>query len=144
MHWLPSKPALSSFLGVGFFVLLAQSATSLARQLQLPWSCNPGIGWGIILPPLIAPLASWGSIAIIFFFLLWSVRIRWGIDWVLGLILLLAGGLSNGLDRLRIGCVIDYLLLPLWPRFNVADVMIVTGAIIIVMAILHPIKRNNS
>ena len=41
--------------------------------------------------------------------------------------LLCGGALGNLADRLRDGSVIDFVNLPLWPAFNVADVAIVIG-----------------
>lgn len=48
-----------------------------------------------------------------------------------GLVLITAGGLSNLLDRLIYGGVIDYFRFGLWSTFNLADVSIVVGAILI-------------
>ena len=36
--------------------------------------------------------------------------------------LLLGGALGNLIDRLREGSVTDFIKLPLWPAFNVADI----------------------
>ena len=47
--------------------------------------------------------------------------------------LILSGGLGNLIDRLRLGYVVDMFHLPFWPSyptFNVADVCIVSGAIL--------------
>jgi signal peptidase II len=41
--------------------------------------------------------------------------------------LLSGGALGNLADRLRDGSVIDFVNLPLWPAFNLADVAIVVG-----------------
>ena len=49
--------------------------------------------------------------------------------------LLLGGALGNLLDRAREGAVIDFLDLPLWPAFNVADVAITTGVIALLLAL---------
>lgn len=56
-----------------------------------------------------------------------------------GLELVLAGGISNLLDRLLRGYVIDYIdisSLVKYPVFNIADISIVCGVIIIIIAIL--------
>ncbi|MBJ7518550.1 MAG: signal peptidase II [Solirubrobacteraceae bacterium] len=49
--------------------------------------------------------------------------------------LLLGGALGNVIDRIRIGAVIDYLKLPNWPAFNLADVSITVGVILLVIVI---------
>ena len=49
--------------------------------------------------------------------------------------LLLGGALGNISDRIREGAVIDFLKLPGWPAFNVADIAIVAGVIAFVIAL---------
>jgi len=62
--------------------------------------------------------------------------------WVeaLPLALILGGALGNVIDRLRIGAVVDFLDLHYggyhWPAFNVADMAISAGAVIILAALL--------
>ena len=43
--------------------------------------------------------------------------------------LLLGGALGNIIDRLREGAVVDFLKLPAWPAFNLADVAITIGVL---------------
>lgn len=45
--------------------------------------------------------------------------------------LLLGGALGNIVDRLREGAVIDFVKLPYWPPFNVADSAIVVGVVVL-------------
>jgi signal peptidase II len=45
-----------------------------------------------------------------------------------GFALVLAGAIGNGLDRLVRGHVVDFIHVRFWPVFNVADVLIVSGA----------------
>jgi signal peptidase II len=52
---------------------------------------------------------------------------------------LVAGGaLGNLADRIRIGSAIDFLDVPLWPAFNIADVAIVAGVGLFVAIVLAP------
>ncbi len=44
---------------------------------------------------------------------------------------LLGGALGNIIDRLREGAVIDFLKLPYWPAFNVADSAITIGVVVL-------------
>lgn len=46
------------------------------------------------------------------------------------LALIVAGGLSNLVDRLIYGGVVDYIKIFVWPIFNIADVMIVVGVLL--------------
>ena len=46
--------------------------------------------------------------------------------------MLLGGALGNIVDRLREGAVIDFIKLPHWPAFNVADSAITVGVVVLV------------
>ncbi len=47
--------------------------------------------------------------------------------------LLLGGALGNLADRVRDGAVTDFIDLPLWPTFNLADVSIVVGVFLLLI-----------
>jgi signal peptidase II len=49
--------------------------------------------------------------------------------------LLLGGALGNIVDRARDGAVTDWIKLPLWPAFNLADVAITVGVLALLAAI---------
>jgi signal peptidase II len=49
--------------------------------------------------------------------------------------LLVGGALGNIVDRIREGAVVDFVKLPAWPAFNVADVAIVAGVIAFVVVL---------
>jgi signal peptidase II len=52
---------------------------------------------------------------------------------------LLAGGaLGNLADRVRMDAVTDFIDPPLWPTFNLADVAITLGAVVLVLVSLGP------
>jgi signal peptidase II len=55
----------------------------------------------------------------------------------LGLAIIAGGALSNLLDRLRLGYVIDFLDFRVWPVFNLADVAIVVGTGLILLRLLR-------
>ncbi|MEX0672227.1 MAG: signal peptidase II [Candidatus Babeliales bacterium] len=52
---------------------------------------------------------------------------------IIGELLVLAGGLSNLIDRIYYGAVVDFILVGgqgwYWPAFNIADTAIVLGAV---------------
>ncbi len=52
--------------------------------------------------------------------------------------LLLGGALANLADRVRQGAVTDFISLPLWPTFNLADVCIIVG----VLLLLFDVERS--
>jgi signal peptidase II len=47
--------------------------------------------------------------------------------------LLIGGAVGNLADRVRDGAVTDFIDLPLWPTFNLADVAIVVGVILLLI-----------
>jgi signal peptidase II len=49
--------------------------------------------------------------------------------------MLLGGALGNIADRVREGAVVDFVKLPYWPAFNVADAAITFGVIILLVVI---------
>lgn len=49
--------------------------------------------------------------------------------------LLIGGALGNLADRVRDGAVTDFIDLPLWPTFNLADLAIVAGVFLLVLAV---------
>jgi lipoprotein signal peptidase len=62
-----------------------------------------------------------------------KVFVPWNLDF--GILLILSGALSNVIDRLQFGCVIDFINQPIGPIFNLADVFISIGVIITVVSI---------
>lgn len=56
----------------------------------------------------------------------------------LGVGLLVGGALGNLVDRLRLDAVTDFLDPPLWPAFNLADVAITAGVVVVALAALAP------
>jgi len=49
--------------------------------------------------------------------------------------MLLGGAVGNVIDRVREGAVIDFLKLPAWPAFNVADAAITVGVVVLFVVI---------
>ena len=52
--------------------------------------------------------------------------------------LLLGGALGNLIDRVRVGAVTDFIKLPLWPAFNVADIAITFGVLALLCVLERP------
>jgi signal peptidase II len=58
--------------------------------------------------------------------------------------LIVAGAVGNTFDRLRRGYVVDFVHLSHWPVFNVADVLVVVGAILLAWASLAGPRSTRS
>jgi signal peptidase II len=52
--------------------------------------------------------------------------------------MLIGGALGNIIDRLRDGAVTDFIKLPAWPAFNVADVSITFGVLVLLYVTERP------
>jgi signal peptidase II len=59
----------------------------------------------------------------------WLVRLALGLQ--------LGGAMGNLTDRLRLGHVTDFIYFHFWPLFNVADMSIVTGVILLALTMLR-------
>jgi signal peptidase II len=81
------------------------------------------------------------TIALLLGFLVF-LAFRGGSGWLVWLpaALLIGGALGNLADRVRDGGVTDFIDLPLWPTFNLADVSIVVG----VLLLLLDVERSKS
>ncbi len=104
---------------------------------------NTGIAFGLLsgANTLVGLLA-----ALVALLLLAHHRDRWRADRLVqvGLGLVLGGAAGNLLDRVRFGYVVDFLALPYWPVFNVADVSVVVGGALLAFQALRHGHRSGS
>jgi signal peptidase II len=56
--------------------------------------------------------------------------------------LLVGGALGNLIDRVRLGRVVDFLDFRVWPVFNLADIAIVVGALLLIIDIWRSDKEK--
>lgn len=97
--------------------------------LQIGFFTNLNIAFGLPLPQAVIIILT--VLILIFLGLVWSFNLsKLNFLNVFGLSLVILGALSNLLDRLIFGYVIDYINIFIWPVFNLADAMIVAGLII--------------
>jgi signal peptidase II len=115
-----------------------ETKTLISGLLALEYAENPGIAFGQLQEGgsfgrwFFVALAAAASISVLVYFF----RTPRSDDRVLGACaLLLAGIIGNLTDRVRLGYVIDFILLHLgsyhWPTFNVADMSICAGALLL-------------
>ncbi len=100
--------------------------------------CNKNIAWGIPIAPAIFYL-TW--IAIIAVLICIFCRTKNYTQKIL-LALILSGAVSNLIDRIRLGCVVDYIDLKFWPIFNLADAYITVGIISFILVIASVAKQS--
>ncbi|MBI4898830.1 MAG: signal peptidase II [Actinobacteria bacterium] len=96
---------------------------------------NEGIAFGLFSgrPWLVLGLVAAALSVLVWFFA--RHRDRPGLWLATGL--LLGGAFGNAIDRLTIGYVRDFVNLPGWPSFNVADIAITCGVIVLVLTAEH-------
>jgi signal peptidase II len=108
--------------------------------LQFAYTENPGIAFGQLQDGgsfarwFFVALAAAASFAVFYYFM----RTPRSDDRVLGACaLLLAGILGNLTDRVRLGYVVDFIVMHAgeyhWPTFNIADASICIGAVLLML-----------
>jgi signal peptidase II len=111
--------------------------TDLALGFELARVMNSGIAFGLFSDGsdgLVLLFTSGALALIVGWFALDTTR-----PWLwLGVGLLSGGALGNLADRIRDGAVTDFLDPPLWPAFNLADVAITLGVVVIALAAMAP------
>lgn len=55
----------------------------------------------------------------------------------LALCLMLSGAFGNMIDRFRLGYVVDFIHLPHWPIFNIADMLLCIGAALLAYILIR-------
>ncbi len=66
----------------------------------------------------------------------WLVRLALGLQ--------LGGAMGNLTDRLRVGHVTDFIYFHFWPLFNVADMSIVAGVILLALTMLREERKPSA
>jgi signal peptidase II len=122
----------------------APEQSFLADTVRLHYHENPGafLAFGASWPPVVrAFVFQFGNALFLAGAGFLAARYRWSRVAGYGLVLFLAGGLSNLADRLAIGSVIDFLNLGVGPIrtgiFNVADVAIMAGIAMVLWEVLR-------
>lgn len=115
---------------------LGESIPVVQDIFHLTYVLNPGAAFGIL------ENQRWFFIAICVAILLGvaifykSIR-RECAMFRYGLGLLLGGAVGNLIDRIQNGLVVDFLDFRIWPVFNIADIAICVGAVMLVVSLLN-------
>ena len=140
---MTAKPRLLLYSLCGVFLLLldqllkylTRTELDTPRYLIKPWLGleyfgNPGIAFSLSIPNAAIVVAT--PLIILWLALLLVNKQRHPI-FSCGLTLILAGAVSNFIDRVIFGVTIDYLRV-LTGVLNLADVAIVTGAVLLILS----------
>ena len=112
----------------------------IASVLDLRYAENTDVAFNALraVPERIrAPLlVAFGALAIV---AIGVALLRWrgGAAARAALLLILAGALGNYLDRLLRGYVVDFIHVPHWPVFNVADILVCAGTALLAVTVLR-------
>ncbi|MFA5022525.1 MAG: signal peptidase II [Patescibacteria group bacterium] len=110
--------------------------------LNFEFAKNFGIAFGILFTQIILVPFVVVITLILFSFLINAYQKR--NFWEIGsLTFIIAGAISNLFDRLRFGYVIDYINVPWFTVFNLADCLITTGVIILIFDVWFKPKLVN-
>jgi signal peptidase II len=126
-----------------------EDMTVIRGVLSFVYAENPGIAFGQLQEGgafgrwFFVVLASLAAVAVLFYFF----RTARNDDRILGACaLLLAGILGNLTDRVRLGFVVDFILLHAgqyhWPTFNVADASITVGALLLAYDLVFASRKT--
>lgn len=102
------------------------------RVLELKIKANPGIAFGININPFI-----FYPLVIILFILLY---LAFKNSFPKALSLIIGGAISNIIDRIYLGHVVDFINFQIWSVFNLADLAIIVGAVILIFKALKGSK----
>jgi signal peptidase II len=123
----------------------------LAGTIELQYAENTGgfLSVGADLPPAArTALFTVVNGLLLFAVVVAGIRMRWTGWRRFGLALFLAGGVSNWFDRVTRGSVVDFISVGLGPLrtgiFNVADVAIVLGAAVVMLAELRRLGHDET
>lgn len=122
---------------IKYFVVLNNTNVSL-NLIEINYTENTGMAYGIFNNSLMLIILS--NIAIIAAILAYLVLRKNKSNLTInGMALILAGGISNLIDRIMRGFVIDYIDINNiinFPVFNISDICITIGVIFLVFAIM--------
>jgi len=105
-------------------------AAIFSRHVAIRYVENSGAAFGIFRgQTLVLTVAALAVVATLIVSYQRARNPSWQLIWGLGL--LLGGALGNLIDRVRLGYVVDYVAISIWPKFNIADSAITLGVLLI-------------
>jgi signal peptidase II len=98
------------------------------------FTANPNMSFSLAIPPWLLYSLIFLVIALLVYYIFYLILNKKGHKWeILLLTIILFGAISNILDRCLYGYVVDYLELKYFTVFNLADVMISGGALVLIL-----------
>jgi signal peptidase II len=122
--------------------LLPQERIELLPFLALQRTSNRGVAFGLLSGrmSLIIAAAAVSMVVVVLYFLLEPRPVLGGLAGGF----LLGGSLGNMVERVTAGSVTDFLKIPHYPTFNLADIFIVVGVLLVALSVLLGIPERES
>lgn len=155
-----SRPLRARLLvaGMAALVIVLDRVTKVAvvdalahgarRETALPYVelrhvHNRGIAFGLLSGGGVLLIIA--SIAVALFLLAYLMRIpSHDLLSLAGAGLVAGGAVGNIFDRVQLGYVVDFIHIGFWPTFNIADVGIVTGVVLVLVRLWRPVEPSAS
>ena len=131
--------AMTSLKGNNAFVLID-------NVLELYYLVNTGSSWGMLAgQKALILFISFIIITLCVFMIIKSPEDVKFIPFNISLSMIIAGGIGNGIDRIRFSYVIDFIYFKAinFPVFNVADIFVTCGAAVFILLIVFKYKEKD-
>jgi len=119
-----------------FFVTHPSTFWGVFDFLSFHLVINSGIAFGIALPRWLVIITTGGILVVVGVLLGKAYRQRQVLP-LWGLMLIVGGGISNLIDRVFRGEVVDYIDLKFFTVFNLADILISAGVVVLLVFLLR-------
>lgn len=140
--------AVAAFVADRVTKLLVQDRIEVGERIRLAGELlelrhvhNRGIAFGLFSGAGSIVVAGTLIVGILLFVFLLRVEPEDRLT-ILGGAFITGGALGNLVDRVQLGYVVDFIHLPNWPTFNVADIWITVGVVLVLLAQLIAIRRE--
>ncbi len=122
-------------------MFVGESIPIIPQVLHLTYILNAGAAFGILANQRYFFIAIAAILIIITIYFYPQIQ-RLSRTFQIAIAMLLSGAIGNMIDRIATGKVVDYIDIRIWPIFNLADIAIVLGCIIIIYELLF--KNSNT
>jgi signal peptidase II len=101
--------------------------------IQIIYTPNYNIAFSLPLPFVLVIVIVISALAFLSYLWWYSFKLR-NLKLLFAISLVIAGALSNLIDRFTLGFVVDYVNIHIWPIFNLADCLIVVGVLVYIIS----------
>lgn len=112
--------------------LFQKPAEIIPGIFKLSFSLNTGVAFSVPIPNFAMIIATPILLCILIWLMLRQCN-AWHSITKLILVLFVAGGLGNLINRLTEGAVVDFISFSFWPSFNLADSYITIAALLLII-----------